>query len=106
MEEAVKLASCFSSKLNDVTLKTNSTKSILEVFSNHTEFGSHQAKIDSEIKGKDINITFNWRYMLDGLKNINNDELVLEFNGDQKPAVMRPVKSNDYFYILMPIKNT
>lgn len=106
LEEAVKLASCFSSRLNDIILKTDAAKSVLEISSNHTEFGNHQAKIDSEIKGKDVNITFNWRYVLDGLKNINNDELVLEFNGDQKPAVIRPAKNNDYFYILMPIKNT
>lgn len=106
LEEAVKLSGCFSSRLNEVALKTNSGQSCLEVFSNNNEVGNHQAKIDSEIKGEDVNITFNWRYLLDGLKNINNEEIILEFNGDQKPAVIRPAKNNDFFYILMPIKNT
>ena len=106
LEEAVKLSGCFSSRLNEVALKTNSSKSYLEVFSNNNEVGNHQTKINSEIKGEDVNITFNWRYLLDGLKNINNKEIVLEFNGDQKPAVIKPVKSADFFYILMPIKNT
>ena len=87
-------------------LKTNSDKSYLEVFSNNSEFGNHQTKINSEIKGEDINVTFNWRYLLDGLKNINSEEIVLEFNGDQKPAVIRPIRIADFFYILMPIKNT
>lgn len=106
LEEAVKLSGCFSSRLNEVALKTNRSKSYLEVFSNNNEVGNHQTKINSEIKGEDVNITFNWRYLLDGLKNINNEEIVLEFNGDQKPAVIKPVKSADFFYILMPIKNT
>ncbi len=105
LEEAVKLSGCFSSRLNEVVLKTNGSKSCLEVFSNNNEVGDHQAKIDSEIKGGDINITFNWRYLLDGLKNINNEEIVLEFNGDQKPAVIKPAKGADFFYILMPIRN-
>ena len=106
LEEAVKLSGCFSSRLNEVVLKTNGGKSYLEVFSNNNEVGNHQTKINSEIKGEDVNITFNWRYLLDGLKNINNEEIVLEFNGDQKPAVIKPAKSADFFYILMPIKNT
>jgi len=106
LEEAVKSASCFSSKLNDVVFKTNSGKSILEVFSNNSDFGNHQAKIESEIKGKEINVVFNWKYVLDGLKNIPEDELVLEFNGDQKPSMMRPQKNTDFFYILMPIRNS
>ncbi len=106
LEESIKLAGCFSSKLNDVTIKTNSGQSQVEIFSNNNEYGNHHAKIDSEVKGKDINIVFNWRYFLDGLKNIDEDELILEFNGDQKPAVIKPAKNNDFFYILMPIRNT
>jgi DNA polymerase-3 subunit beta len=106
LEEAIKLASCFSSRLNDVALKTNSEKSYLEVFSNHAELGNHQARIDSKIKGKDINVIFNWRYVLDGLKNLPDGELIVEFNSDQKPAIIKPAASNDFFYILMPIKNT
>ena len=105
LEESIRLAGCFSSKLNDVTIKTNAVKSQMEIFSNNSEYGSHHAKIDSEIKGKDTAIVFNWRYLLDGLKNIDSDELVLEFNGDQKPAVIKPAKNNDFFYILMPIRN-
>src|SRR3989339_841850 len=88
LEESIKLAGCFSSKLNDITMKTNSEKSQMEIFSNNSEYGNHHAKIDSEIKGKDIAIVFNWHYFLDGLKNIDEDELILEFNGDQKPAVI------------------
>lgn len=105
LEEAVKLSGCFSSKLNEVTLKTIAEKSLIEVFSNNNEVGNHQTKINSEIKGEDVNITFNWKYLLDGLKNVNSEEIVLEFNGDQRPAIIKPARSSDFFYILMPIKN-
>jgi len=105
LEEAVKLSGCFSSRLSEVALKTSVNKSCLEVFSNNNEIGNHEAKIISEIKGKEINVVFNWRYLLDGLKNIDSEEIVLEFNGDQKPALIRPAQNADFFYILMPIKN-
>ena len=106
LEEAVKLSSCFSSKLNEVALKTNSSKSYLEIFSTNNESGDYGAKINSETNGNDVSVIFNWRYLLDGLKNMNSDEIVLGFNGDQKPAIIKSAKNTDFFYILMPIRNT
>ena len=106
LEESIRLSGCFSSKLNDVTFKTNLSKSQVEVLSSHSEHGNHNAKINAEIKGKDVSVVFNWRYFLDGLKNIEGDEIVLEFNGDIKPAVIKPAKNADFFYILMPIRNS
>src|SRR3989344_3371834 len=105
LEEAIKSAGCFSSKLNDISLKTNSGKSQIEIYSTHSEYGGHHAKIYSEIEGKDVNVVFNWHYILDGIKNIDDDDLVLELNGDQKPATIKSVKNSDFFYILMPIRN-
>ena len=106
LEESIRLSGCFSSKLNDITIKTNSGKSQMEILGSNSEYGNHYAKIDSEIQGKDVSIVFNWRYFLDGLKNIEDDEIVLEFNGDLKPAVIKSAKNADFFYILMPIRNT
>lgn len=103
LEEAVKLSGCFSSKLNEVSLKTGSSR--LEVFSDNGEIGAHKSNIPAEVTGEDVNITFNWKYLLDGLKNISEDEIILQFNGNQKSAVIKPAKNGDCFYILMPIKN-
>lgn len=106
LEESIKLAGCFSSKLNDIKIKTNSEKSYLQVSSSNNDYGNHDAKVASNIKGKDVSVVFNWRFIIDGLKNINDDELVLEFSGDQKPAVIRPAGNSEFFYILMPIRNS
>lgn len=105
LEEAVRLASCFTGRLSDVVFKTNSKNGELEVFSNDADLGEHQTKIKADIKGKDIQAVFNWRYILDGLKNIKSEETFIEFNGGERPAVIRPSGKSDYFYIVMPIKN-
>ncbi|HAJ44798.1 MAG: polymerase III, beta subunit protein [Candidatus Azambacteria bacterium GW2011_GWE1_42_9] len=105
LEEAVKLSGCFSSRLNEVSIKTSGGKSHMEVSSGDSEIGEHKARIDSEIKGGDIAATFNWHYLLDGLKSISGDDIIFEFNGDQKPAMIRPASGSDFFYIIMPIRN-
>lgn len=106
LEEAVKLSGCFSSRLNEVVLKTNCSQSCIDVLSNNNEIGSNESKISAKIEGKDVVITFNWRYLLDGLKSIDSEDVVIEFSGDQKPAILKPPKDSDFFYILMPIKNS
>ena len=105
LEEAVRLASCFTGKLSDVILKTNLSRGEVEVFSTDVDLGEHQTNIKADINGKDIQVVFNWKYILDGLKNIKTDEVVIDFNGDQKPALIRPAGQSDYLYVVMPIKN-
>ena len=77
----------------------------MEVSSGDSEIGEHKARIDSEIKGGDIAATFNWHYLLFGLKSIGSNDIIFEFNGDQKPAMIRPAIGSDFFYIIMPIRN-
>lgn len=105
LEEAIRLASCFTGRLSDVIFKTNCKNNELEIFSNNADLGEHQTKLKVDIKGKDVQVVFNWRYILDGLKNIKNGEVSIEFNGGERPAVIRPLGKSDYFYIVMPIKN-
>lgn len=105
LEEAVRLASFFSAKLSDVVVKTISEKGLISISSADISLGSHETQIKSEIKGKDLTLIFNWRYILDGLKNIQSDELSLDLGGEQKPAVMRPVGISGFFYLVMPLRN-
>ena len=58
-----------------------------------------------EIKGDDFEISYNWRYLLEGLKNFNSEELIFSVNGDTKPTLIKSAVDSSYFYLLMPIKN-
>ena len=69
--KAVKLSSFFSSKINDVRLKINSKKSLIEIFSQDIELGENLSELKAEVKGKDLEVIFNHRYLLDGLNPLN-----------------------------------
>jgi DNA polymerase-3 subunit beta len=102
--KAVKIGSFFSSKINDVRLKVNSKKSQIEVFSQDIELGENSSEIKTEIKGKDVEIIFNHKYLLDGLNNISTEKIVIGFNGETSPGIIKPESKDDFTYILMPIK--
>lgn len=102
--KAVKIGSFFSSKINDIRFKVNCKKSLIEVFSQDIELGENSSEIEGEIKGKDLEIIFNHKYLLDGLNNINAEKIVIGFNGEISPGIIKPEGKEDFIYIIMPIK--
>lgn len=102
---ALRLVSNFSGKVNDIRLRTKDSEKILEVYSNNQYLGENNYLIPSKITGNSFqDISFNWRYLLDGLKIIDSNSLVFSVNGSNKPALLKPIEDGSYFYILMPIR--
>lgn len=102
--KAVKLSSFFSSKINDVRLKVNSKKSLIEIFSQDTELGENLSELKGEVKGKDLEIIFNHKYLLDGLNSVESKKIVLGFNGEVSPGIIRSEGDAAFTYVVMPIK--
>jgi DNA polymerase III subunit beta len=49
-------------------------------------------------------IAFNPEYLVDGVEAVEGDEVTLETVDALKPAVVRSVESQDYLYLLMPVR--
>jgi DNA polymerase III subunit beta len=102
--KAIKLSSFFSSKINDVRLKINPKKSLIEVFSQDVELGENLSEVGAEIGGKEMEVIFNHKYLLDGLSSINAKRVVLGLNNETSPGVLRPEGDDSFNYVIMPIK--
>jgi len=103
---AVKLVSTFSGKVNEIKMKISEGKKSIEVFSSNQYVGENKYLIPAKIKGEAFEVSFNWRYLMDGLKNFDSNELLFGVNGDVRPAVLKNTADTSYFYILMPIKGS
>jgi DNA polymerase-3 subunit beta len=103
---AVKLVSTFSGKVNDIKICAKDGKKHLEIYSANQYLGENKYLIPAKIKGPIFEISLNWRYLLDGIKNFDAKELVFGINGDNRPAILKSLSDASYFYILMPIKNS
>ena len=102
---AVKLASNFSGRTNDVKFKINESKKVLEVYSAHQYLGENNYLIPVKLKGEGFpEVAFNWRYFLDGLKIVDHENLLFGVNNNSKPSIIKSPEDASYFYILMPIK--
>ena len=96
----------FSDKLNEVKIIIKEKAKNIEVYSSNQALGENQYLIPAKIKGKSLEVVFNWRFLMDGVKNLDSENIYMGFNGDNKPVVIKNPKDISYFYILMPIKSS
>ncbi|MHC2995752.1 MAG: DNA polymerase III subunit beta [Candidatus Atribacteria bacterium] len=61
-------------------------------------------KISCFKKGEDIIITFNSKYILDVLRVIKTDNVLIKLNDPLNPVIITPDKDKNYLYILMPVR--
>jgi len=100
----IKSASLFSGKINEVKLKIDPKKERVELFSQNPDLGEYHSYLPGRIKGKELEISFNHRFLADGLLNIKSPEVVFELTGPEGPAVLKPAGDQTYLYVAMPIK--
>jgi DNA polymerase-3 subunit beta len=101
---SIKIASLFSGKINDIKISVQPKKSLIEILAKDIDIGENKSQIEAKIEGKEVEIAFNYRYILDGLNNIFSDKVVLGLNNSSNPVVIRPVGDTSYIYLVMPIK--
>jgi DNA polymerase-3 subunit beta len=99
----IKSASLFSGKINEVKIQVNKDKKI-EILSQNPEIGEYQSFIMGQVDGAPTKVSFNHRFLLEGLLNIKSSEVVFELNNDSGPGVLKPVGDDSYIYVVMPIK--
>jgi len=100
----IKSASLFSGKINEVSFKINPQKGEVEINSQNPELGKYQSSLPAKIKGKGVEISFNHRFLADGLFQIKTSEVIFELTGEEGPAVLKPLGDESYLYVVMPIK--
>lgn len=98
----VRLAGIFSSKINDAQFIFRDSK--LEIISQDSDLGENKSVLPIEAKGKDLTVSFNYRYFLDGLQNIEDKKVFIGLSSESAPAILKGASGNNYLYVIMPIK--
>lgn len=100
----IKAASLFSGKINEVFLKIDPSKETINILSKSPDSGEFSSFVSGKIKGKKEEVSFNYKFLVDGLSNIETKNILFEINNSSSPGVLKPVGENDFLYIVMPIK--
>lgn len=89
-------------KSNGVRVKLNPNELVLSA--NHPSFGDGIEKIPSQYEGKEMEIGFNAKYLIEALNIIDDTDVILEMNNELSPVIIRAEKMPNYLGIIMPLK--
>lgn len=102
---AVKASALFSkSGINDINLDFPKGRQEVVISSASGQSGENITNLEALINGEDNGVVVNYRYLLDGLNNINEERVKIEVVDCNTPCILRPENDNSYLYIVMPIK--
>jgi DNA polymerase-3 subunit beta len=89
---------------NVVKLSTENGSGQLQLQADAQDVGRGSESLPAGIQGEPIQIAFNVRYLLDGLKAMAADQVVLHCNAPTTPAVLRPLDEAAFTYLVMPVQ--
>ncbi len=101
----IKAASVFSGKVNEIDLSINPQKGEVVMKSENPDLGDYKATISAKIEGEETRVSFNHKFLSDGVGNMKSSQILLGLNGESSPGVIKPVGRDDFLYVVMPIKN-
>lgn len=100
LERAQLLTTGMSSSLTKLQIHDG----VINISSN-SEYGSLDEDVFASQEGEDLNIAFNTRYLLEGLKAINEDEVLLHLQNALSPMNIYPAnEDDDYLYLVLPVR--
>ena len=60
--------------------------------------------VEMELQGEDIDIAFNSKYIMDVIRNVEDDDLYMNFNSNVSPCVVTSPKDQEYLYLILPVR--
>lgn len=88
--------------------KTNLIKLEIEndkiVIKSNSDIGDVHEEIPVEMEGNDITIAFNSKYVLDGMKAVESDEIYMQFVSNVNPCIIHPINDENYTYLIVPVR--
>lgn len=101
---SLELVSVLAQKNNIVKFSLNSTDEELTLSVDTPDVGSAKQSISAEITGEDIEIAFNIKYLMDGIKAISSPEIKMQLNEWNQPVIFTPLSGLQVTYLVMPVQ--
>ncbi len=76
----------------------------LELLAVTQDVGQAHEVLDAKFEGSELTVAFNPEYLAQGVDVVPGDEVVLETIDALKPAVIRSTETQDFLYLLMPVR--
>lgn len=103
IQQSIERASLLAREGKNNLVKLNLSDEKLVITSN-SEIGNIHESLPIELEGEDLKIAFNSKYLLEGIKVIDSEEIELNFVSNISPCIIKPVGDKNYTYLILPVR--
>lgn len=90
---------------NNVVKLENVESDDLEISSNSPEIGKVLEQIKAEsYEGEELSISFSAKYMIDALRTIDSNTIIIDFTGAMRPFLIRPTEDSSLLQLILPVR--
>ncbi|MEL6495613.1 MAG: DNA polymerase III subunit beta [Cyanobacteria bacterium J06623_7] len=101
---SLELVAILAQKNNLVKFSLNQNEGELVVSADTQDVGNAEQSLPAEIMGEDIEIAFNIKYLMDGLKALPTAEIKMQLNEWNQPVIFSPLGGLQMTYLVMPVQ--
>lgn len=91
-------------KNNVVKLSLDGDRQELALSVDAPDVGSGREVVPAQVSGDSVDVAFNVKYLMDGLKALNTSEIQMQLNTATSPVVLTPLGSLKMTYLVMPVQ--
>jgi len=91
-------------KNNIVKFSIDSVNQELALSVDAQDVGSGRESMPAQVSGESIEIAFNIKYLIDGLKALQSSEIQMQLNTATTPVILTPLGSLKMTYLIMPVQ--
>ncbi len=100
---ALRISNIFSDKFSQVIFNINPKGKMFKITTKNMDVGENINQLDCVLKGDELAISFNHKYIIDCFQSIDSDSISLSFSGANKPMIVRGVGDKTFTYLVMPM---
>ena len=89
---------------NLVKFSIDSASQSLDLSVESQDRGNGKESLVAQISGADLDIAFNIKYLMDGLKTLPTQEITISLNGPLEPVILTPLGGVKMTYLVMPVQ--
>ena len=103
LQNGIERASLMAKDGNNNLIKLDVQDDALVITSN-SQLGKVREEVFINLQGEKIQIAFNSRYLIDVLKNFEDEEVVMEMTSSVSPCIIKAKDADNYKYLVLPVR--
>ena len=106
IKNILNLSTVFVNNYSYIDLEIDLENKLIKSKSKNDKIGSLEKELnilEVELEGGNLEVSYNSNYFLDGISQINSEELELIFTTSNKPVFIKNSKDESFTYLLMPL---